>query len=102
MESSLENWLEYPIAREIAKETPLFRYGTNAIPSISTDILAEKRASYQVDRDLTSIQEPITSAPPEVREIIERVLEIEKDKLYMKSPRYISDDILKIIKEAVV
>ncbi|NJL67083.1 MAG: hypothetical protein HC849_02010 [Oscillatoriales cyanobacterium RU_3_3] len=80
----------------------MFRYGNNAIPNISTDILAEKRASYQVDRDLTSIQEPITTAPPEVRQIIERVLEIEKDKLYMKSPRYISDDILKIIKEAVV
>ncbi|MCU0544492.1 MAG: hypothetical protein MUE44_20355 [Oscillatoriaceae cyanobacterium Prado104] len=65
-------------------------------------MLAEKRASYQLDRDLTSVQEPITSATPEVRQIIERVLEIEKDKLYMKSPRYISDDILKIIKEAIV
>jgi hypothetical protein len=102
MESSLENWLEYPTANEIAKETLIFRYGNNASPAIPIDILAEKRASYQVDRDLTNVQEPITSASPEVRQIIERVLEIEKDKLYMKSPRYISDDILKIIKEAVV
>lgn len=102
LESSLENWLEYPIAKEVPHETPIFRYGHNASPTIFTDILAEKRASYHLDRDLSSVQEPITSAPPEVRQIIERVLEIEKDKLYMKSPRYISDDILKIIKEEVI
>ena len=33
------------------------------------------------------VQEPIMSAPPEVRQIIERVLQVEKDKLYMKIPR---------------
>ncbi|HAT15807.1 MAG TPA: hypothetical protein DCS91_21570 [Microcoleaceae bacterium UBA11344] len=77
------------------------RYEDNESASISTGILAEKRSSYQTD-DLSDVQEPITSAPPEVRQIIERVLEIEKDKLYMKSPRYISDDILKIIKEAIL
>ncbi|MBD1919664.1 hypothetical protein H6F77_00815 [Microcoleus sp. FACHB-831] len=47
------------------------------------------------------VQEPITSAPPEVRQIIERVKQAEKDKLYMKIPRYINDDILAIVKEAV-
>ncbi|WP_366858511.1 hypothetical protein [Microcoleus sp. PH2017_26_ELK_O_A] len=51
---------------------------------------------------MSDVQQPITSAPPEVRQIIERVLELEKDKLYMRVPRYISDDILKIIKEAVL
>lgn len=51
--------------------------------------------------DLNDIQEPITNAPPEVREIIERVLKLEKDKLYLKIPRNINDDILKIVKEAV-
>jgi hypothetical protein len=29
-------------------------------------------------------------------------LEIEKDKLYMRAPRHINDDILKIIKEEIV
>ncbi|MDY7016153.1 MAG: hypothetical protein SVX43_21665 [Cyanobacteriota bacterium] len=48
-----------------------------------------------------NIQEPLLSAPPEVREIIERVLKLEKDKLYLKAPRNINDDILKIVKEAV-
>ena len=50
---------------------------------------------------INDVQEPITSAPPEVRKIIERVLQAEKDKLYMKIPRNINDDILKIVKEAV-
>lgn len=36
---------------------------------------------------MNDVQEPITSAPPEVRQIIERVLQAEKDKLYMKIPR---------------
>lgn len=47
------------------------------------------------------VQEPIAIAPPEVRKIIERVLQAEKDKLYMKFPRNINDDILKIVKEEV-
>ena len=51
--------------------------------------------------DLAAIQEPITQAPPEVRQIIERVLKLEKEKLYLKTPRNINDDILKIIKHVV-
>lgn len=94
MENLLENLLENPINT--------YKYDQNTTPKKSTEILAEKRSSYQNDKDLSDVQEPITSAPPEVRQIIERVLEIEKDKLYMKSPRYISDDILKIIKEAII
>lgn len=51
--------------------------------------------------DLTSIQEPITNAPPEVKQVIERVLKLEKDKLYLKTPRNINDDIVNIIKSIV-
>ena len=51
--------------------------------------------------DLTSIQEPITNAPAEVKEIIEQVLQLEKDKLYLKTPRNINEDILNIIKKVV-
>ncbi len=51
--------------------------------------------------NIIDIQAPITNAPLEVQKIIERVLEAEKDKLYMKSPWNINDDILKIIKEEV-
>ena len=79
-----------------------FRYEDSAIAPVPIAILAEKRSGYHTDKDLSEVQQPITSAPPEVRQIIEQVLELEKDKLYMKSPRYISDDILKIIKEAIV
>lgn len=50
---------------------------------------------------LSSIQEPITSAPPEVKQIIEQVLQLEKDKLYLKTPRNINEDILNIIKKVV-
>ncbi|HEY9794442.1 MAG TPA: hypothetical protein V6D30_02275 [Leptolyngbyaceae cyanobacterium] len=70
---------------------------TTVIPSV----LCEKRSSYNTNLGLSDVQEPITSAPPEVRQIIERVLQAEKDKLYMKIPRNINDDILKIVKEAV-
>lgn len=53
------------------------------------------------DSNMQDIQEPITSAPPEVREIIEKVLEIEKNRLYKRNPRNINDDILRIVKEAI-
>lgn len=47
------------------------------------------------------ITQPIVSASPEVREIIERVLQLEKDKLYQKNLRYINDDVLTIVKEVI-
>ena len=52
------------------------------------------------DTNIDCVQEPIVTAPPEVRQIIEKVLQLEKDKLYLKAPRNINDDILKIVKEA--
>lgn len=73
----------------------------NSTTTVIPSVLAEKRSSYKTNDDLNNVQEPITSAPPEVRRIIERVLQAEKDKLYMKIPRNINDDILKIIKEEV-
>lgn len=53
------------------------------------------------EASMNDVQSPITSAPKEVRNIIERVLQAEKDKLYMKIPRNINDDLLKIVKEEV-
>ena len=50
---------------------------------------------------INEVQQPIASASPEVRQIIERVLQLEKDKLYLKTPRHINDDILDIIKEVI-
>ena len=47
------------------------------------------------------VQEPILTAPPEVRQIIERVWQVEKSRLDKKSFSHINDDILKIVKEAV-
>ena len=55
----------------------------------------------QLNPDLASIQKPITSAPTEVKEIIKQVLQLEKDKLYLKTPRNINEDILNIIKKVV-
>lgn len=51
--------------------------------------------------DLSSIQEPIIKASPQVKQIIEQVLQLEKDKLYLKAPRNINEDILNIIKKVV-
>ena len=57
--------------------------------------------NQQSDSDLTLIQEPITNAPPFVKQVIEQVLKLEKDKLYLKTPRNINDDILNVIKQVV-
>ncbi|AFY79463.1 MAG: hypothetical protein IGR93_13240 [Hydrococcus sp. C42_A2020_068] len=53
------------------------------------------------DSNIDRVQEPIVTAPPEVRQIIEKVLQLEKDKLYLKAPRNINDDVLKIVKEVI-
>lgn len=50
---------------------------------------------------MNDVQEPIRNAPPEVREIIERVWQAEKGRLDKKSFGHINDDILAIVKEAV-
>jgi hypothetical protein len=73
----------------------------DTVPTVRPSIVSEKRSLYKADVGLSDVQEPITSAPIEVRRIIERVLLAEKDKLYMKNPRNINDDILKIVKEEV-
>ncbi|MDJ0901091.1 MAG: hypothetical protein QNJ55_20000 [Xenococcus sp. MO_188.B8] len=56
-----------------------------------------KKSKYS----LSTIQEPISSAAPEVKAIIQQVLKLEKDKLYLKTPRNIQEDILQIIKEVI-
>ena len=53
------------------------------------------------EANIDDVQEPITSAPPEVRQIIERVWQLEKSRLDKKSLSPINDDILAIVKEAV-
>lgn len=50
------------------------------------------------DRD---IRTPIETAAPEVQQIIQKVLEIEKERLDKNDRGHINEDILKIIKEAV-
>ncbi len=76
-------------------------YSQKLTTKIST-ILAETHAKYdaKTQEKLNNIREPITNAPAEVKQIIGQVLQLEKDRLYKKTPR-INDDILKIIKEAV-
>ncbi|MBW4453729.1 MAG: hypothetical protein KME55_14015 [Nostoc indistinguendum CM1-VF10] len=51
--------------------------------------------------NIDDVQEPITSAPPEIRQLIERVWKLEKGRLDKKSNGPINEDILKIIKEEV-
>lgn len=54
-----------------------------------------------VELNLKKIQEPILTASPEVRKIIEGVLKVEKEKLYLKIPRNIQDEIMTLIKEVI-
>lgn len=70
--------------------------------AIISQIVSEKRSLYHINDRLGSVEEPILSAPPEVRQIIERVLQAEKEKLHRSNPRNINDDILRIIKEEVL
>ncbi len=77
-----------------------FQYSDSLIQKIS-NVFSEKKSSYQTENDSNSLQDPLANASPEAREIIERVLQAERDKLYMKNPRNINDDILKIIKDVV-
>ncbi|MCC5660095.1 MULTISPECIES: hypothetical protein [unclassified Nostoc] len=51
--------------------------------------------------NIDDVQEPINSAPPEVRRIIERVWKLEKGRLDKKINSHINDNILDIIKEEV-
>ncbi|MFB2875746.1 hypothetical protein [Floridanema aerugineum] len=51
--------------------------------------------------NLSYVQEPIATAPPEVRQIIDRVRQAEKDKLYMRIPYKINEDILLIVKDVI-
>ncbi|WP_242541369.1 hypothetical protein [Phormidium pseudopriestleyi] len=78
---------------------------SGTVPVKTHLIFAENQPAYHPSNrpheELRDIEEPISSAPPEVRAIIERVLQAEKDKLYMKAPRNINDDILKIVKEVI-
>lgn len=77
-----------------------FQYSDSLIKKIS-NVFSENKSSYQTENDSNSLQDPLANASPEAREIIERVLQAERDKLYMKNPRNINDDILKIIKDVV-
>ena len=51
--------------------------------------------------NIDEVQEPIINAPPSVRQIIERVWNLEKSRLDKKSLSHINDDILAIVKEVV-
>ncbi len=63
--------------------------------------MSDRSKKNNHNSDLNSIQEPISTASPEVKAIIEQVLKLEKDKLYLKTPRNINEDILKIIKQVI-
>jgi hypothetical protein len=52
-------------------------------------------------KDLDNVQAPINDAPSEVRRIIEQVVKVERDRLHMKNPRGINEDILDIVKREV-
>ncbi|MDB9313912.1 hypothetical protein PN462_12435 [Spirulina sp. CS-785/01] len=50
---------------------------------------------------LDKVQEPIDTASEEVKTLIERILKLERDKLYLKTPRNINDDIMQIVKDVI-
>lgn len=79
----------------------MFKYSESIITTISNVFAEKKSSNYGDNIDAKLAEDPILSASAEVREIIERVLQAERDKLYMRNPRNINDDILKIIKDVI-
>ncbi|WP_017652015.1 hypothetical protein [Fortiea contorta] len=53
------------------------------------------------ESNIDDVQEPIISAPPEVKQIIERVWKLEKNRLDRKINSHINEEILDIVKEEV-
>ncbi|MDM9381433.1 hypothetical protein QUB80_12050 [Chlorogloeopsis sp. ULAP01] len=53
------------------------------------------------EANIDDVQEPITSASAEVRQIIEQVCKLEKIRLDKKINSHINDDILRIVKDVV-
>ncbi|WP_200817566.1 hypothetical protein [Calothrix rhizosoleniae] len=51
--------------------------------------------------NIDDVHEPIANASPEVKEIIERVWKLEKNRLEKRVNSHINDDIVRIIKEVV-
>ncbi len=51
--------------------------------------------------NIDDVHEPILTASPEVKEIIERVWKLEKNRLEKRVNSHINDDIVRIIKEVV-
>jgi hypothetical protein len=45
--------------------------------------------------------QPLKDGPQQVRNIIERVLKLEQERLYQHAPR-INDDVLRVIKEEIL
>ncbi|MGB3403829.1 MAG: hypothetical protein WBA77_14165 [Microcoleaceae cyanobacterium] len=74
---------------------------SDSLTQTITNIFAENRSTYGENIDSEEIEDPLNNASAEVKDIIEQVLQAERDKLYMKNPRNIKDDILKIIKEVI-
>lgn len=47
------------------------------------------------------VQAPFKDAPPEIKRIMRKILEAEKEKLHQQRPRAIKEDIIKIIEAEV-
>ncbi len=50
---------------------------------------------------LDDITAPIWDAPPEIRNIVQQVLQLEKMRMSQKNLRYINEDVVKIIKQNI-
>ena len=76
-----------------------FDYSEGFPEVVISTVLAENRSDYNINAGLKEVQEPIVSAAPEVRKIIERVLELEKDKIKSLCMNDLSEEAVKRINE---
>lgn len=52
-------------------------------------------------KEKSHLETHLQAFSPDVQRVVTEVLQLEKKKLYQKSPRYINEEVLSIIKDVV-
>ncbi|MGC9503499.1 hypothetical protein [Baaleninema sp.] len=74
-----------------------FQYSIPETDKIGSAILSENRSKYGAKKSLEDVWEPVETASPEVKKIIEDVLKIERRRLYTQKNYGVTHDVLQVI-----
>ncbi|NMG57121.1 hypothetical protein E1H12_00955 [Geitlerinema sp. P-1104] len=72
------------------------------VPTLGvSSILSEQRAQYGDRQNFDEVWEPLQSAPPDVQEIMRRVLTIELRRLNTRKTYGVTNEILKVVYDVI-